>query len=115
MAITRLFIKKKKKEQTSAQKLKRFIGPEISAESAMLATGKVLIESMEVAKNNNDVEGLIAVADRWYNISRFILDQLSELQKEEEEEKLPMGFTGGNSVAIETGSGEGNNESQSIS
>ena len=56
MAIPRLFLRKKKKKPESAnQKLKKFIGAEISAESAIVATGKVLVESMEIAKNKNDV------------------------------------------------------------
>lgn len=112
MAVTRFFIKRKKKEQTSTQKLKKFIGAEISAESAMVATGKVLVESMEIAKNKNDVDGLLAVADRWYNISRLILDQISEV---DQSEKMPMGFIGGSSVPNETDTREGNNESKSLS
>lgn len=95
MAIGRFFLKRKKKSQSQTQKLKKFIGSEISAESAMVATGKVLVESMEIAKQKKDVDGLLAVADRWYNISRLILDQSTV---EEEEEKLPMGFIGGDNA-----------------
>lgn len=114
MAISRFFLRKKKKKvETQNQKLKKFIGSEISAESAIVATGKVLVESMEIAKNKSDVDGLLAVADRWYNISRLILDQNS--QGEYEEEKMPMGFVGGNDATSETSTGEADNESESLS
>ena len=110
MAIPRLFLRKKKKKPESAnQKLKKFIGAEISAESALVATGKVLVESMEIAKNKNDVDGLLAVADRWYNITRLILDQ--NANEEHEEEKNPIGFTGGNSGPEQTHSGEADDQS----
>jgi hypothetical protein len=110
MAITRFFLKKKK-EPSPTQKLKKFIGAEISAESAMIATGKVLVESMEIAKNKNDVDGLLAVADRWYNISRLILDHDSSV--EEEPEKLPMGFIGGESAnTTKDDTGEANDQSE---
>ena len=107
MAISRLFMKKKKKIESQNQKLKKFIGAEISAESAIIATGKVLVESMEVAKNKEDVDGLLAVADRWYNISRLILEQNSI----EEYEKHPIGFVGGNNGTEQTDSGESDDKS----
>ena len=111
MAISRFFIRKKKKKiETQNQKLKKFIGTEISAESAIVATGKVLVESMEIAKNKNDVDGLLAVADRWYNITRLILDQNS--REEYEEEKNPIGFIGGSSGPEQTNSGETDDQSQ---
>ena len=110
MAITRFFIRKKK-EQSQTQKLKKFVGSEISAESAMIATGKVLVESMEIAKDKKDVDGLLAVADRWYNISRLILSHNSDT--EEEEEKMPMGFIGGkDATTAKNESGETDDQSE---
>jgi len=68
-------------------KLVEYIGDDaISPDSALIAAGIVLMEAAELCKDQKDTEGLIRVANAWFDISKTLMDA------SEEENKQPFGF-----------------------
>jgi len=68
-------------------KLVEYIGDDaISPDSALIAAGIVLMEAAELCKDQKDTEGLIRVANSWFDISKTLMDA------SEEESKQPFGF-----------------------
>ena len=69
-------------------KLVEYIGDDsISPDSALIAAGIVLMEAAELCKDQKDTEGLIRVANAWYDISKTLMDI-----EDEESKKQPFGF-----------------------
>ena len=92
------------KKKTRRDALVEYIGDEgISGETAIIASGMVLMEAAEVCKNTADTDGLIRIASAWFDIAKMLLDY----SEEEQTKNKPFGFT-----ALEDVSG--NDESESV-
>jgi hypothetical protein len=79
-----------KKEKSEEKKLVDFIGETICMESALLAASINLMRAGDLAKETSDVEGLIKVANAWYDLGRFLSGPDEE--PEQEKQSNPIGF-----------------------
>ena len=78
-----------KKKKTQHDELVEFINDEaLSGESALLASAICLMNGTRICKENNDVDGLIRIANAWYDIARMLIS----ISDSTEEEKRPFGF-----------------------
>lgn len=74
------------------KQFEKFLGPILDEENALLASGLVLVQAFYTAIENNDVEKMIDISDRWMVLSKM----LSGEQVEESEivsQKSTIGFT----------------------
>jgi hypothetical protein len=70
-------------------KFVKYLGDDsVSADSAIIAAGMSLMEASEMCQKMGDSEGLIRIANAWYDIAKMLLN----ITEEEEESKTPFGF-----------------------
>lgn len=72
------------------KKLEELIGEVLDEEGALLACGLVLTEAFDYAKEIQDIEKMIDIADRWMILSKMLGGE--ELEELEFSSKMPIGF-----------------------
>jgi hypothetical protein len=78
------------KKKTRREELVEYIGDDgISGDTAIIASGMVLMEAAEVCKNTADTDGLIRIAHAWFDIAKMLMNY----SEEEESKNRPFGFT----------------------
>lgn len=78
-----------KKKKDNRDFLVDYIGTEeISGESAIIASGIVLMQAAEICKAMSDTDGLIRIANAWFDIGKTLLNYVEE----EETKNKPFGF-----------------------
>lgn len=70
-------------------KFVKYLGDDsVSSDSAIIAAGMSLMDAAEICQKTSDSEGLIRIANAWFDIAKTLLN----ISEEDEESKTPFGF-----------------------
>ena len=80
--ISKMRIRRKRKRTIDTK-----TGGVLSSDSAFAESAKALAKAQEIAEYNRDIDAIVAISDRWAVLARTL-----EMD-EEEETRIPMGFS----------------------
>lgn len=73
------------------KQFEKFLGPVLDEENALLASGLVLVQAFYSALENNDIEKMIDISDRWMILSKMLGGETVE-EEEIVSPKSTIGF-----------------------